>query len=262
MKELFEELGVLVPWVVLLSVRVGVAFASMPAPLGSQAPAQVRAALGVMVAFVLALPFRDSITQVPLDAAALGFAAIGELILGLGIGMVARTAIVSAEAAGELIAGSMGLGFAQSMDPHSGEHTGYPAQVLGAVAIVLFFVLDGHHTLLAALGASVRVAPPGLALTRSLPVESMATIGANVIADGLRIASPIVASMLIVQFAVGFVSRAAPRVQIFTLSFATASTVGLFALGVAAPSMLEAIAQILGEVPGRIDSALAGIGRG
>ena len=48
-------------------------------------------------------------------------------------------------------------------------------------------------------------------------------------------------TMLIVQLGVAITSRAAPRLQVFSISFAIAASVGLLTLVVAMPAITEAI---------------------
>ena len=257
MSEVFAALAAVLPLVLVLSVRTGIALATLPAPLGANAPMPIRAALGVMLAIAIA-GARTGGEILPLEPIALGAAALGEAAIGLSIGLVARAAISAAEVAGEMAASAMGLSFASSIDPNSGEQVQLPAQILGAVGTVLFFALRGHHVVIAALAGSVRLAPPGRTLALLGSADSLVVVGAEVLGDGLRIASPIVATMLAVQLAVGLAARAAPRLQVFTLSFATAATLGLFALWLAAPTMLEAMAASLGTLAERIDGALGG----
>lgn len=246
-----DDLAHLVPYVVLVSIRVGIAFASLPAPLGSGAPGQVRAVLSVLVAAAIAIPHVEDARALPLDAIWLGVAGLGEALVGAAIGLTARLAIGAAEAAGESVASSMGLGFAQTIDPGSGTESPVVAHALTLLATVAFFALSGHHAIIAGLARSIEVAPPGAALDPHIALSAL-ELARGLVAAGLRIASPVVGTMLVVQLGVALAARAAPRLQVFTISFAVAASVGLLTLFVAIPAMAEAIQALVRDIPERI----------
>jgi len=251
-----DELARLVPYIVLISVRVGIAFASLPPPVGSVAPAQVRAVLGVFVAAVIAIPHTAEAQAIVLDPFWLGGAAVGEALVGAAIGLTARLCIAATEAAGEVISGSIGLGFAQAMDPTSGQETSVVAHALIQLAVLAFFVLGGHHAVIAGLARSLDSAPPGAAWNGAIAVSAL-EMARDLVGAGLRIASPVMGTMLIVQMGVALASRAAPRLQVFSISFAVAASVGLLTLFVAIPATTEAIAASVREIPTHIAQILA-----
>ncbi len=247
----------IVPWL-LVSLRVGVAFALLPAPFGGGAPRRIRAAAGLLVGWALTLS-----TPWPADPAAAAAvlrpvwllrAALGEVLLGGIVGLTARLVLASAEMAGAWMGFSAGLGFARSVDPTFGASATPPARALSALAVVVFFALEGHHTVLRALGATLRLAPPGAAFGAFSP-PGVLTIGAAMMARGLQMAAPVVATLFLVQLGTAFVSRAAPRLQLFALTFAIAAGVGLAVLDLAAPAMVPSYAQVVRHMPGDLDRA-------
>lgn len=245
------------PWlfaVGLVSIRLGVMFVLLPAPFGSVAPQRVRAGITLVIAMVLSgsVVGHPSIPTAPM---ALAGAAFGEALIGSVLGLAARVALASAEIAGTLAGFSMGLGFASSVDPMFGESSLPTSRLVGSFAAVVFFSLDGHHVMLSALAATLVAAPPGAALS-ALRLDGILGLGSGMILQGLRIASPVIATLFIIQVGMGLVSRAAPKVQIFSLSFAVASGCGLFALFATAPAIATSIAVEIERIPGRVLLAL------
>ena len=98
--------------------------------------------------------------------------------------------------------------------------------------------------------------PPGTAVAAVHP--GTVDIGAGLLAQGLRIASPIVGTMFIVQLGMGLVARSAPRVQIFALTFAVTSAVGAAVLYASLPAVVTALTAHLGELPAALRAALGG----
>ncbi len=258
MESLFAEVATLVPPVMLVSLRVAVALALVPAPLGSGSPTIARALVSIAVGTILTLA-QGPFAGLRIEPAALLVAAVGEVAVGTIVGATVRVALAAAEVAGDLAGTSMGLGFASSIDPTTGEEALVPARVLAATATLLFFASGGHHVVLAALAATIELAPPGRAFA-VLANGEPARIGAELFGAGLRIASPVVGTMLVVQIAVALLSRAAPRLALFPLVFATAGAVGLVTLLVSAPAMLPAIDASIHAIPARLDAALGGGG--
>jgi flagellar biosynthetic protein FliR len=74
-------------------------------------------------------------------------------------------------------------------------------------------------------------------------------LGADLVARGLQIAAPVVASMFIVQIGIAFVSRTAPRVHLFAFAFSVSIGAGMLVLWVAAPAVCTAIAQQVRHLP-------------
>ncbi len=246
--ELMVLIGPLLPLIGLLSLRVGVAFAAMPSPFGDGAPVRVRAALGVLVAFSLALPRVEMAAEMSMEPAWLLPAALGEVLVGGVIGLTVRVTLAAVEAAGAFAGFSSGLAFAASVDPTLGESSSPLGRALSALAVLIFFAVGGHHAVLAALDFSFTHAPPGNAFG-AVVHDGILTIGSEIAAQGLRIAAPVVATMFLVQLGLALVSRAAPRVHLFSLSFAVAVSAGVLTLFAAAPSIAPAIAEELQHLP-------------
>ena len=261
----------LVP-VLLISMRIGVAFALLPAPLGSVTPVRVRVLLSLSLAILLAISFQanpiyggvglnmhvhPALQLDTLKPLALGLVTIGEVIIGAVIGLTVRVILAAAEAAGNIAGLSMGLGFANTVDPSLGEPSSPLGRALSSLSVLIFFVLKGHHDVIAALGASIRFVPPGRGFT-VLAQDNILSLGSTVMAYGLRIASPVVATMFIVQLGSAFVARAAPRVHLFVLTFTIAITAGLITLILASPSLVYAITAHIRRLPDVLFQMLTG----
>ncbi|MDB4989007.1 MAG: flagellar biosynthetic protein FliR [Myxococcaceae bacterium] len=245
------------PFIALVSTRVVVAFALLPAPFGDLAPARIRAALSFIIAFAIALPTLGNAMSLPTDPAHLLISALSELLIGSVIGLTVRVTLGAAEAAGTLAGNAMGLGFANQVDPlfHS---EGVPTtSLVSSLAVVIFFVLRGHHTVIEALSASLTIAPCGQGFP-TFQAHHLLTLGTRIVAQGLRIASPVVATMFIVQLGTALVARAAPRVQVFALSFGVSVTLGALVLVVSAPQLAQGLATTISTIPDTLAQMLSG----
>jgi flagellar biosynthetic protein FliR len=256
--EALTALGLgLLPMVLLVSIRVGIALIAFPAPFSEVAPPQVRAALGLLIALAISVSRTEIPAALELAPLTLIRGALGEVAVGLVIGLTVRVTLAAVETAGSLAGTAMGLGFATTVDPLRGEEVLPTTSLLGALGGLVFFALRGHHAVLAALGATLDIAPPGAALDAVMH-EGVLRIGGDVVAHGLRIAAPVIATMFIVQLGTALVARSAPRVQVFSLTFAVATSVGLLTLSAAAPSIIASIAETVEGLPAALATSLGG----
>jgi flagellar biosynthetic protein FliR len=238
----------LMPLFVLASLRIALTLAGLPAPFGGVAPMRVRTALSVALSLALCIPLIGHLPPIATDVVSLFRAAVCEILLGSVMGMTVRVTLAATEVAGTLAGQAMGLGFATSIDPTHGESILPTTYLLGSIGTLIFFALNGHHVVIAALADSLTYIPIG----QGLPMATRASalhLGTDLVARGLQIASPVVATMFIVQLGTSFVSRTAQRVHLFAFSFSVAIAAGILVLYMSASSIVTAIAVQVQHLP-------------
>jgi flagellar biosynthesis protein FliR len=245
------------PFLALVSLRVAVVLALLPAPFGELAPATIRGFLSFLLAFVITLPALHAAPTMGLEAMPLLMAGMSEVLVGSVIGLTARVTLAAAEAAGTLAGNAMGLGFANQIDPLFGSEGVPTTSLMSSLAVLIFFVLHGHHIVLQALSASLAVIPCGKGFA-SFHTESLLHVGTRIVAQGLRIAAPVVGTMFVAQLGMALVSRAAPKVQIFSLTFGVAVSVGALILVVSAPQIAQGMANTIATMPDTLAQLLSG----
>jgi flagellar biosynthetic protein FliR len=238
----------LLPLFVLASLRIALTLAGLPAPFGGVAPMRVRTALSVALSLALCIPLIGRLPPIATDVVSLGRAAVFEIMLGSVMGLTVRVTLAAVEVAGTLAGQAMGLGFATSIDPSHGESILPTTYLLGSLGTAIFFAFNGHHIVIAALSDSLIHIPIGQGLPESVRNAGL-HIGSDLVARGLQIASPVVASMFIVQLGTAFVSRTAQRVHLFAFSFSIAIAAGILVLYVSASSIVAAISVQVRHLP-------------
>lgn len=259
MNAIVLELLRLAPFVALVSLRVAFVLAMMPAPFGEVAPMRIRAVLSFLLALVMCIPHLSRAPQLVIEPGPLFVAAVTEFFVGAVIGLTVRVTLATAEIAGTIAGNAMGLGFAGSIDPTFGDEAVPTSTIMNMLAVLTFFALRGHHSVFEALYASLTLLPAGEPL-HSLQSPELLSLGGNMVAQGLRIASPVVATMFIVQLGTALVARAAPRVQIFALSFGVLVSVGALVLVASAPQIAGSISASLSGLLPTLTRVLRGAG--
>jgi flagellar biosynthetic protein FliR len=187
-------------------------------------------------------------------------AALGELGVGLLIGLGFRWSMAAAVTAGELIGLQMGLGVGAIMDPLSGSNATVIERLYSLTFLALFFTLGGHHWTLLTLNESLRLAPIGAAEFSPGWLGEVVRQSGESLALGVRLAAGVVIPLLVLMFAMALTSRAFPQANMFNLSFTFSLISGMALMVISADSLREAAAWTLRKAGGDVLRLLAGGG--
>lgn len=180
----------------------------------------------------------------PLSAAGVMTAA-QQLLIGIAIGFAVQIAFDALEMAGQMIAMTMGLGFATLVDPSRGTMTPVLSQFLLVLGVLLFLSFDGHILLIATLADSFRWAPVGQSGFGPDQALQLAGWAARIFETGLLIALPAVVALLAVNIGMGIVSRAAPQLNLFAVGFPAAMLCGFLFLLLSLPTIGEGFVALV-----------------
>lgn len=221
------------------------------APIASEAsiPAPVKVALSLGLAFIVT-PLAPVPSALSIFSGAGAMAAAQEVLIGVAIGMVVRLAFEALAFAGQSISVSMGLGFATLVDPQHGADTPVLGQLFTMFGTLTYLAVNGHLVLLGALAMSFKTMPIGGANIDKNLVWSIAAWGARIFETGLLVALPAVIALVIVNLALGVVTRAAPQLNLFGIGFTITLISGFLVLIVGLDGLIVGISSL-------IDSALS-----
>ena len=223
----------------LLLVRPGALIVGAPAFGGVFAPAPVKIGLTLLVAIAL-LPS----TSIPPAGASIALAGViaRELAIGLALALSIRTLVASAELAGQLVGFQMGLSYSAIVDPQSGVRNELIAALYANIAMVMFFLVNAHHTLLRALRDSYDSLPIGAGqVAGSIPQDVVGLLGL-VFLLGARLAAPLVIVLVVTELGLALVARSAPALNLMVVGAPVRIIVGLILLGLVAPGAAGVLA--------------------
>ncbi|MFZ6846367.1 flagellar biosynthetic protein FliR [Undibacterium sp. RuTC16W] len=213
-------------------------------PFGNNSvPVQVKLALGVMLALIVAptIPPLTGADPVSLTGVMI---LMQQFVIGLAMGFMMRVVFAGIEMSGEVIGLTMGLGFATFFDPQTQGRSSAISQFLVLVATLLFLTLNVHLSMLATLVESFTTIPISTSLTAGFSFQRLAIWGQEIFSTAMRLSLPIVAALLITNIALGILTRAAPQLNLFGIGFPITIGVGFLMLGMILPYLMLPIENL------------------
>ena len=126
------------------------------------------------------------------------------------------------EAGGDMINTQMGLSSAMVMDPTTNSQTSILSRMITILAICIFIEIGGMYWIFNALVRSFEIFPvyaTAIPLERIINLDYLVKTTSNVLYMGLQIASPVLLATLGQDIILGVISKTAPQVNVFQLSF-------------------------------------------
>lgn len=142
--------------------------------------------------------------------------------VGAMIGYMARLILLAIDAGADMINMQMGLSSAMVLDPSSNSQVSILEKMFSMFAILLFIQLGGVYWLFQAFMRSFEIFPiyaVSIPLDKIVNLQYLAQMTSNVLYMGLQIASPVLLATLGQDIILGIISKTAPQVNVFQLSF-------------------------------------------
>ncbi len=215
--------------------------------LGNMAtPMRVKIGLGVLITLVVA-PAIGPLPNVE-PASPEGLLVLSQqIVIGLAMGFAMRIVFSAVELAGEIAGLQMGLGFATLFSPSSDGSTLVVGKFLGLLATLTFLSLNGHLMMLSVLMESFNAFPISAEPLSAVGWKTLADWGGTIFLAGLQLALPVVAALLIVNLALGILTRASPQLNVFAVGFPITLMVGMAVLMLSLPYFIPVIEKLIAE---------------
>lgn len=230
---------------VLIFARLGAAALLLPGIGEQEVPAPIRLGLGLALVALLFSAVAPGLPPAPENAAEAARLLAIEVVVGLWIGGLARLVLIAFAMAGQAVSALIGLGGLLVMDAALGAQATALGRAFGLLAVVLVLSSGLYALPLRALVESYAVLPAGAAFPAGLAVEVMAQAGADSLSLALRLAAPFVIAAVVLNVALGLLSRLTPQVQTFFVAVPGQILAGLALLGLLAPPMIATFAEAL-----------------
>ena len=138
----------------------------------------------------------------------------------------------------------MGFSSAQTFDPSIGSQTTIIGKFMSVLVIVVFFAVSGPEMLIIGLRNSLEsfdLYNPSMAID----IGRIISLTGDIIEMGFILVSPVVLTILITDLVLGLVSRTAPQINAFQISFTIKPSVGSIIFIFILPLFMTALVNFL-----------------
>ncbi|MFO1497079.1 MAG: flagellar biosynthetic protein FliR [Verrucomicrobiota bacterium] len=241
------DMHVVSTWL-LVFARVGALLSSLPVVSMKEFPVKLRVLFGVMIAILLA-PFLPVASLETLSLWSVVRLLVTEVAVGLLLGFVCRFIFFALDTAGNIVGTEMGLSMTGQFNPLTNSQSPVPGMILYWMAVMLWFSLDLHHWMIAALQRSYLLVPVGGAhLSAALFNDILRRTGA-IFTVAVQISAPIIGVSFVISLVFSMLGRAVPQMNVFAESFPVRTLIGLMVFGSTSMFMGQHILNYLRRLP-------------
>lgn len=228
----------------LVAARMTGLFLFAPVLASQLVMRQVRVLLLVMLTVALYPSVAAAGVQTPpLEIGSLAMVLLGEVLIGLSIGLLATMPLVAIQIAGSIISYKLGLALAQVYNPEFDAQSEVIGQLLYLMGLAFFVQVGGLELMIVAIMDTFATIPPGSAWVDVAPMQLLAALLDAAFIVGLRIAMPVLLMATLVSLAMGVLMRTIPQINIMTIGFAIQIVMGLGVLAIS----IFAVGDVAGD---------------
>ncbi len=206
-------------------------------------PGMVKIALCLLLTIVIT-PFINVPNLTAMNSFVLSI--LLNVVVGALVGYMAQLILLAVEAGADMINMQMGLSSAMVLDPTTSSQVSILSKIMALFGILIFINLGGIYWLIRALMRSFEIFPiyaTSIPLQQLVNMDYLISMSSNVLFMGLQIASPILLATLGQDIILGVISKTAPQVNVFQLSFLFKPVLGAAIMVWILPMLLNIISE-------------------
>jgi flagellar biosynthetic protein FliR len=201
----------------LVLARVSGIFVFVPLPGMHSAPEPARIALVLGITMCL-FPRWPQVGAGVSVARLIGWV-IAEAAIGLAIGVAVAVVLEAFVLAAQVLGLQAGYAYASTIDPNTQADSGILLVIAQLISGMLFFALGFDREVIRLVAGSLQTAPAGAWEWSRGSTETLIRLSGTIFSAGLRLAFPVVALLLITDFALALLGRLNAHLQLLSLAF-------------------------------------------
>jgi flagellar biosynthesis protein FliR len=225
----------------MVFLRCGSALFASPLFGAQNTPLQVRIYTSMALSFALSFVVKHQLGHVPDGMGAMVMAVANEIACGILIGMMLQWVLQIATVAGSFIDMQIGLGMSQSLNPMLGVPVTLISQYKTMLGMVIFLSIDGHQWVIKALVHSYDVAPTLTASDLGVLMNNVPALLTQFMMLSIQIAAPVLGVSLIIDAALGMMSKSLPQLQPIQIGMPAKLGLGIASISLCLPALVSAI---------------------
>ena len=239
----------------LSSLRIGAFLVASPFFGSRMVPLTVRIVFSIALGLGIMSQIEFPDLQILMGATLLPIV-FQEVFVGLACGMVLSICFSSVILAGEKIAATSGLAFAAQIDPVSGAQSPVISQIFQLFLLILFFSLNGHLVIFDLIFHSFELVPLGSFYEFESVIEKSLKSSNTLYYNAVIIVLPIVSILFFMNLVIGFITKSAPQLNLFSFGFPLTILGTFFALYFSVDALQFVFSGLINEAIGYVKNIL------
>jgi flagellar biosynthetic protein FliR len=227
-----------IPNFLFILLRAGIVLNMLPFIGSTSLPRQFRIGLAVAVALIL-----TPVVDIQVARSAIPLVVVREVMFAMIFGLAARFVFFAVDMAGQVMSNATGLSMAAIVNPEIGQSTEI-SQLYSIIATLLFFAIDAHHDLIAIFVRSYELTPLG-----TITLQGIMTAAVS-------FATGIFVIMLMTNILLGFVSKAAPQMNVFFVGYPLYLFLGFLTMFLSLPIFVYVMGGYFKGIPDEVGRVL------
>lgn len=165
-------------------------------------------------------------------------------LFGALIGYIANCIISAISAGGDMINTQMGMSSATTLDPTTKLQTSILGNLFTLIGVIVFLSIGGIYWLIDAFIRSFQIFPMygiSIPLDKIVNMDYLILLTSNVFVVGMQVAAPVLLATLGQDIILGMISKTAPQVNVFQMSFLFKPVLGALILTWILPMLINII---------------------
>lgn len=169
-------------------------------------------------------------------------------LFGALIGYITNCVIATITAGGDMINTQMGMSSAMVMDPTSRAQTSIVGNLFTLLGVIIFITIGGLYWLIEAFLRSFEIFSMygiNMPLEKVVNMDYLILLTSNIFVVGMQIAAPVLLATLGQDIILGTISKTAPQVNVFQMSFLFKPVMGSLILTWILPMLINVITEYI-----------------
>lgn len=246
----------------LVLCRIGGLFAALPLFGGRRLPARIKIGAVLAITLVCMPVLKITPPTVPSDILSMGLVVLREVMIGLTLAYITQIIFAAVEFSGQIIGLQMGFSISSVIDPSMGNQMQIMSVMQSLLATLLFLSLNIHHAFIRAIIDSFRIIPIGTWSMNEALIHFLVSATTDVFVLGIRLAAPVMVTLLLTSVVLGIMARAFPQMNVFMVSFPLNIGLGFLVLGMTLLLFFHVLELAFGNLAAQTVTIFRLIGKG
>lgn len=209
-----DDYSQFLPTFLFVLLRASIVLNMLPYFSNRSIPLQFKIGMSVAIALIM-----TPVVKIEVATGSIPAVIVREIMFSMLFALSVRFIFYAIETAGSIMSSAMGLSMSSIINPEMGQATEV-AQMYSIIVTLLFFSMDAHHEVITIFVKSYEWAPVGtFGLNAAGVVAGGMSLVVKILILALKFSAPVVISMLITNVLLGFLSKAAPQMNVFFVGY-------------------------------------------